>query len=279
MKVKTKIKKKVTKKDQKQPTILNFFERNKENENYFTTYKESAFPASCTGDLTVESILHISLIEDEKLLTEDQITSKIELNCLSKHVLLETVVKSDALQQIDKVLYQNNLDSEQVRWNLEEITSKDTENSLNRTENRHCGNESDSKSEECVLIKNSVEDKIKPLESKVRNKSSVRRVSNRPNKRKVICPKYKIIEGSTFAVDAFRYGEISGVSHYFLTHFHADHYIGLTKKFQNQLFLSEITAKLVIKLIGVGKEYLNIVRVHEPFYVLDARIIPMDANQ
>lgn len=36
----------------------------------------------------------------------------------------------------------------------------------------------------------------------------------KPKKKKPIAPKYKIIEGSLFAVDAFRYGEISHVGNF-----------------------------------------------------------------
>lgn len=57
------------------------------------------------------------------------------------------------------------------------------------------------------------------------------------------CPPYKIIENTTFAVDAFQFGYIDNVTHYFLTHFHADHYIGLTKSFAKPLYVSPITGK------------------------------------
>lgn len=102
--------------------------------------------------------------------------------------------------------------------------------------------------------------------------------NKRKNKKKPICPKYKIIEGSTFAVDAFRFGEITGVENYFLTHFHGDHYIGLRKKFCHKIFLSEITAKLVRAFINVSEEYLYVVHNGLPFYVDDVRITTIDAN-
>jgi DNA cross-link repair 1A protein len=96
--------------------------------------------------------------------------------------------------------------------------------------------------------------------------------------KKIICPKYKIIENSTFAVDAFRYGEISYVDNYFLTHFHADHYIGLKKKFNHPIYLSEITAKLVKLFINVSEEFLHVVYVDTPFYLNNCKITPLDAN-
>lgn len=77
-------------------------------------------------------------------------------------------------------------------------------------------------------------------------------------------------------MDAFRYGEISHVEDYFLTHYHADHYIGLTKKFCHTIYLSEITAILVKSFIGVDEKYLKIVKVNETFYLNEVKITPMD---
>lgn len=51
------------------------------------------------------------------------------------------------------------------------------------------------------------------------------------NRRKA--PFYKVMQGMPIAVDAFRYGSIPGVTAYFLTHAHSDHYTNLTNNWRN----------------------------------------------
>lgn len=92
-------------------------------------------------------------------------------------------------------------------------------------------------------------------------------------------PKYKLIEGTSFAVDAFKYGPIDGVTDYFLTHFHADHYIGLKKSFKGKIYMTRITANLVIKFLKVEPQFISILNLNERYSIGNSVVVAVDANQ
>lgn len=93
------------------------------------------------------------------------------------------------------------------------------------------------------------------------------------------CPTYKVVEGTTFAVDAFRFGDIAGVTAYFLTHFHADHYIGLKRTFNRPLYVSAVTARLVQAFIPVDPQYVHVMELNRSYHIDGIEVVALDANQ
>lgn len=227
-------------KDRKQATIKNYFQQTNA-QTYFKTFQKSSLPIQKEVNLSMTQLLEVKLEEEDRILTDSQIqpASNVKLECITDN-------------------FQNQIDPSRI---FDEIINK-------IFVNQDYAKQSINMDKSLVAVMSDASD---DEEQNTENKKPTKR-------KKPICPNYKIVEGSRFAVDAFRYGEISGVEHYFLTHFHSDHYIGLKKKFCHKIYLSEITAKLVRQFIGVAEEFLNIVYVHVPFYVENVCIIPLDAN-
>lgn len=71
------------------------------------------------------------------------------------------------------------------------------------------------------------------------------------------CPFYKIMPGLYICVDAFRYGKVEGQSAYFLSHFHSDHYIGLTSSWSHgPIYASKISCNLMRQQLRVDSKWL-----------------------
>jgi hypothetical protein len=97
------------------------------------------------------------------------------------------------------------------------------------------------------------------------------------------CPAYKKIPGTDFACDGFQYGLTAGTQNHFLTHFHADHYGGLTKAWNSgTIYCSVPTANLVNQQLGIDRKFLHPLPMMTPVVVASrgkpVTVTLLDAN-
>lgn len=82
------------------------------------------------------------------------------------------------------------------------------------------------------------------------------------------CPFYKIMPGFYICVDAFRYGAVKDCNAYFLSHFHSDHYIGLTSTWcHGPIYCSKVTANLMKQQLRVDPKWVVPLNFEERFEV------------
>jgi DNA cross-link repair 1A protein len=87
------------------------------------------------------------------------------------------------------------------------------------------------------------------------------------------------VPGTSFLVDGFRHARDSACQHFFLSHFHSDHYTGLDERFdRGQIFCTPVTAKLVIARLGVPPHRIKARGLEEPFVVDGVTVTFIDAN-
>uniref|UniRef100_A0A8D2AVF9 DNA cross-link repair 1A protein n=1 Tax=Sciurus vulgaris TaxID=55149 RepID=A0A8D2AVF9_SCIVU len=102
--------------------------------------------------------------------------------------------------------------------------------------------------------------------------------SNAGELSKKTCPFYKKVPGTRFTVDAFQYGVVEGCTAYFLTHFHSDHYAGLSKNFTFPVYCSEITGNLLKSKLHVQEQYVHPLPMDTECVVDGVRVVLLDAN-
>ncbi|XP_055703555.1 DNA cross-link repair 1A protein-like [Phlebotomus papatasi] len=239
-----------------QKKIYNYFtlHRGSTFRSYYDTFKESIFPVMISGDIDIDNFLSSLLQATES--THDLFDYKIQRD----HLLLSPRMGcsiDDEVHLID--LLDNTIKKEEVDVEVNPECRKDSVSSCDSA--------------------------IKLTEPEKYDKFSLSRVPKSeetnlkfPKGRKVVCPPFKIIKGTTFAVDAFRYGIIEKITQYFLTHFHADHYVGLKKSFNQPIHLTAITANFVKSFLKVQEKYLNILEYDVPKIIDGVEVTAIDAN-
>ncbi|GLC45044.1 hypothetical protein PLESTM_001680700 [Pleodorina starrii] len=88
----------------------------------------------------------------------------------------------------------------------------------------------------------------------------------------------KWVPGTDFLVDGFAF-KSPRCSHYFLTHFHSDHTVGLNKSFDGGIiYCSHITARLLVHDMGLKPKLVKPLSVGRSVVISGVRVTPLDAN-
>ncbi|XP_052888926.1 DNA cross-link repair 1 protein-like [Anopheles moucheti] len=259
--------------DNSQKRITNFFDKEDDPERvgYCRVLKESVMPAIITGDMDVEKMLNVTVDESTERLSFSQHASPFTIPETASEMSTSQIM--ERIERVQSECY----DPVREDWNMERVAFPVEVPTLNNNEEiLDTRLHKTEPIERASGIFQTPKNKVTPAPKASRSKDAIGGRSK--SGKKIICPSYKIIAGTNFAVDAFRYGDIEGVTHYFLTHFHADHYIGLKRTFSKPLIMSSITARLVKTFINVSEEFYRVIDLHQSIIVDGVEIIALDAN-
>ena len=92
-------------------------------------------------------------------------------------------------------------------------------------------------------------------------------------------PFYKLMPGTTLSVDCFSHGAVPGVTGYFLSHAHSDHYTKLSSSWKHgKIYCSKTTANLVKLKLRVDPQWVVPLDFNRPYTIDDVRVVLIDAN-
>jgi DNA repair metallo-beta-lactamase len=107
--------------------------------------------------------------------------------------------------------------------------------------------------------------------------AAVQAVSSAPQKPP---PFFKRVPGTDFLIDAFMFlsHRPTFSSNWFLTHFHSDHYAGLTKHFNNgRIYCSEVTRNLIVAKLKVPESSITILPLNQSIVIEGVKVTAVDA--
>eukprot|EP00042_Codosiga_hollandica_P053124 m.687361 g.687361 ORF g.687361 m.687361 type:complete len:149 (-) comp58627_c0_seq20:947-1393(-) len=88
---------------------------------------------------------------------------------------------------------------------------------------------------------------------------------------------YKRVQGTNFIVDEFRCSPETD-SEYFLSHFHSDHYQGLSRSWSKPIFCSEVTGRLVYQELRVAQHLIRPMPLNSSQKVGEVEVTLIEAN-
>ncbi|KAK4416448.1 DNA ligase 6 [Sesamum alatum] len=92
-------------------------------------------------------------------------------------------------------------------------------------------------------------------------------------------PHSKLIPKTRFVVDGFKHADPNFSVSYFLSHFHSDHYTGLSPQWSKGIiYCSSITANLLRQILKIPQPFIVSLPLSQPVIIDDAEVWLVDAN-